>query len=358
MKWHKDLTLENAKLRRGQLQLAMYAQHLATGSTLYCRQIRAKTIKLYIKNVAAALALFGPLERDFRKDNPTDKSMCPTLAAVFKELERWEQMPNRREPFTVEMLDEWTKQVQNNRDSFFSRNAALADWFEIGLFTGSRLTEWAQESYNKNPESAKRNMYGDTAAFCLNDIRAQTISGALLRGADILSVPRDQLTKIWIKWHTQKNGMNGEEKLYVRNPLKGGRSMITPIHNVLRRFVSLQGATDVTTPLALYADGSKSRVMLITATDIEQVMRAVAAKLFKLNPRKAADKKMLQLWSAHSLRVGACVILHGLGFTESQIKHLLLWKSNAFMAYLRNISVLATHQNEAFDAVSAMPNFI
>ena len=79
-----------------------------------------------------------------------------------------------------------------------NRRAALEDWFLIGLFTGSRLTEWAQEAYNKNPESAKRNMYGDIAAFCLNDIRAQTESKALLFGADILSVPRVQLIKIWI----------------------------------------------------------------------------------------------------------------------------------------------------------------
>jgi hypothetical protein len=358
MMWDDDLTLETADLRRGQLQLAMYAQHLSTGSTLFCRQIRAKTIKLYVKNVAAALALFGPLERDFRKENPTETGLCPTLNAIFKEMERWEQMPNRREPFTIEMLDELLAQVKVNQESFLSKNAAMTDWLLIGLFTGSRLTEWAQEAYINDPDSPKCNLYGDTAAFCLPDVRAQTISGAMLFGATILSVPCEHIAKFWIRWRTQKNGENGEEKLYVRNRIKGGRNLITPMYNVLRRFVTLRGVTDTTTPLALYADSAQKRLYLITAADIENSMRTVAAKLFKLDPSKAADKKKLQLWSAHSLRVGACVILHGLGFTESQIKHLLRWKSNAFMAYLRNLSGLAEQQNQALDTAGAMPHFI
>lgn len=358
MRWDDNLELLDAPLRRGQLQLAMYAQHLATGSTLYCRQIRAKTIKLYIKNVASALALFGPYERDFRKDNPTDQGMCLTLNMIFKELERWEQMPDRREPFTVEMLNELEAQNLANKESFLSKQSALADWFLIGLFTGNRLTEWAQEAYQHDPAFPKRNLYGDTAAFCFNDVRAQTFSGQMLFGAAILTVTPDKIKKLWLKWRTQKNGENGEEKLYVPSTIKGGRTMITPMYNVLKRFAILRGTTDIHTPLALYADGAKTQVKLLTSSDIEDTMRKVAAKLFGLNPATAAGKKKLQLWSAHSLRVGACVILHGLGFTESQIKLLLRWKSNAFMAYLRNLAVLAAHQNEAIDMAGAVPNFV
>jgi hypothetical protein len=358
MMWDDNLELDEVELRRGQLQLAMYAQHLATGSTLFCRQIQAKTIKLYIKNVASALALFGPCPRDFRKDNPTDQGFCPLLNAVYKELERWEQMPNRREPFTVEMLNELEAQIAAGQDSFLSRKAALADWFLIGLFTGNRLTEWAQEACQHDPDYPKCNLYGDTAAFCYNDVRVQTFSGAILQGAAILSVTPDQIKKLWLKWRTQKNGENGEEKLYVHSMVKGGRNLITPMYNVLRRFALLRGTSDTTTPLALYSDGGKAHVRLITAANIEYAMRNVASKLFHLDKSKPADWKKLQLWSAHSLRVGACVILHGLGFTESQIKHLLRWKSNAFMAYLRNLSVLAAQQNAAMDTAEAVPNFL
>ena len=45
-------------------------------------------------------------------------------------------------------------------------------------------------------------------------------------------------------------------------------------------------------------------------------------------------------------RVGACVILYTLGFTDVQIQHLLRWKSLAFMEYLRNLSTTVIRQSQ------------
>ena len=66
------------------------------------------------------------------------------------------------------------------------------------------------------------------------------------------------------------------------------------------------------------------------------------------------DPKELARFSAHSLRVGACVILHAQGLTESQIQFILRWRSLAFMANLRNLMALSDRQNLAFNAF-AMP---
>ena len=68
------------------------------------------------------------------------------------------------------------------------------------------------------------------------------------------------------------------------------------------------------------------------------------------------DKKALQKWSAHSLRVGACVLLHATGFTPLDIQWLLRWRSMAFMAYLRNLAGLATRQHQALDKAAGMPH--
>ena len=84
-------------------------------------------------------------------------------------------------------------------------------------------------------------------------------------------------------------------------------------------------------------------------------MRRVAAQVYHLHPGKHA--KELQRWSTHSFRVGACILLHGMDFTPTQIKFLLRWKSDAFMVYLRNTAVLARQQHRAMDAAAAMPNF-
>jgi hypothetical protein len=85
-------------------------------------------------------------------------------------------------------------------------------------------------------------------------------------------------------------------------------------------------------------------------------MRRAAIHVYKLDPVR--DQAHINKWSAHSLRVGACVILHGMGFTDTQIQFLLRWRSNAFYVYLRNIAGLANKQNAAITDLSTMPHFI
>ena len=83
MNWTDNLLLEgDVDPQRGQLQLAMYAIHLSTGATIYCRQIKARTIELYVRDAASVLALFSG--RDFRKDNPADRHMGRLLAGVYR----------------------------------------------------------------------------------------------------------------------------------------------------------------------------------------------------------------------------------------------------------------------------------
>jgi hypothetical protein len=80
----------------------------------------------------------------------------------------------------------------------------------------------------------------------------------------------------------------------------------------------------------------------------------------RLQTRPVKDCEHLRKWSSHSLRVGACGILHGMGFTNSQIRLLLLrWRSDAFFDCLRNIAGLAFKQCRALHHdLSIMPNFV
>ena len=124
--------------------------------------------------------------------------------------------------------------------------------------------------------------------------------------------------------------------------------------DIVKRFARLVGIKSHV-PLCVYRhqDGS---IRYITASIIESTFRMAAAHVHKLDPVK--DCEHLRKWSAHSIRVGACVILHGMGFTETQIQFLLRWKSNAFFNYLRNILGLSYKQNRAFADLSVMPNFV
>ena len=83
-------------------------------------------------------------------------------------------------------------------------------------------------------------------------------------------------------------------------------------------------------------------------------MRLLASKVYHLHPVR--DLKDLRRWGTHSLRVGACVVLHAMGFLALDIQWILRWKSMAFVAYLHNIAILSTRQNRAFNRAQAMPH--
>lgn len=70
-------------------------------------------------------------------------------------------------------------------------------------------------------------------------------------------------------------------------------------------------------------------------------LRLMSKGSCKLWRRKfTRDAKELRCWGSHSLRVGACVGLHAVGFSPLDVQWMLQWRSLAFMACPRNIAVL------------------
>jgi hypothetical protein len=222
-----------------------------------------------------------------------------------------------------------------------------------------RLSEWAQHVGYYDPQFPMQNHltapHITTKALCPADLRSETESHRRYCGLDILSTPLLPIHKVWIKFRTQKNGHHGEERIFTRNP-SNGRCFVAAMYRSLLRLRALQ-LVDTTlsdvTPLSCYWDSASSSVRLIVATDIERFMRSIAVAVYDLHPVK--DKKALQKWSAHSLRVGACCLLHAMGFSPLDIQWLLRWRSNAFMAYLRNLAGLADRQHQALDRAASMP---
>jgi hypothetical protein len=336
------------------MQFALYAHYLASGNTLHCQSVKLSTIKKYMLNIAVFFKRFGKQERDFRMQDDKNTTLIPELTKLYAELQRWESVPDRREPFTLDMLDALCSLVASTQAPPDSDLAALQDWFTIGLFAGLRKSEWAQNAGTATMGSQQLNRFGDTQAFCVNDFRFELTNGKRVLGYAVLSEQADAVQKLRITFRTQKNGENGEEKLFARNEKPHGCCCVRAALRVLERFQRLRGNSDLTTPLGIYRS-TDGHCRLITSDLVEREMRNLAAKVYHLDPVK--DRVALQRWSCHSLRVGACVILHGKGFTESQIKFLLRWRSNAFMMYLRNLTVLSTGQNAAFTSVAEMPDF-
>ena len=70
---------------------------------------------------------------------------------------------------------------------------------------------------------------------------------------------------------------------------------------------------------------------------ITRVLRACAARFLKAD---MADE-VLKLHTPQSLRIGACVLLYEKGKSAVFIKDCLHWKSDTFMDYLRDTTIVA-----------------
>ena len=74
-----------------------------------------------------------------------------------------------------------------------------------------------------------------------------------------------------------------------------------------------------------------------------------AKKVYKIK-----NKKTLNLWSPHSIRVGACVLLQAAGKNSDFIQQRLRWLSDAYKVYLRNLPQLAQQHNTIVTNASAV----
>ena len=75
MKLDDDWLLEHQPQERANFQLAMYATHLATGSSLLCKTLKASTINSYLLDVATFIGCFRPI--DPRHVSAANKTIAP-----------------------------------------------------------------------------------------------------------------------------------------------------------------------------------------------------------------------------------------------------------------------------------------
>ena len=169
-----DWLLENQPQDRANVQLAMYATHLATGSTLHFRSIKASTIAAYLHDVATFLGRFRSIDPRFISS--TDTKLAPVISKVLEEQRRWESVPHRREPFTLELHKEIATLPTIALDDC-CLDAAMTNWTLCNLYAGCRGVEWAQTSSSQRYLSTfLRNRFQHAYAFTPADVLCFTDS--------------------------------------------------------------------------------------------------------------------------------------------------------------------------------------
>lgn len=315
--------------------MAAYVMALCQGETIKAIAIKSDTIRRYLCQAIMLSTQGTPQLVDPTKDTDGRRSLL--VQCVLDDHTRWESMPNRREPLTKAMVKAQFARCRKLRRGPLHIDSAMADWLALGLQTGYRRGEWAQES--ADPGKIVRNHLGLPRSAIITDFvfygpRRRQLPG----GPDqVISAA----ATVDIVWRTQKNRDNGQRLTFAANTADPELCPVAAALRIRRRAQQL--GLSVTAPLEQYrAKGTRT---LIHSNIIRRCLRRLAKYCYNLTRKEDLDR-----YTAHSIRVGACVALHVAGKSTDFIKAALRWKSDAFQMYLRNVVALAEQRNTAINA--------
>ena len=129
-----------------------------------------------------------------------------------------------------------------------------------------------------------------------------------------------------ITWHKQKNGNNGRHVTFG----KAVDAQLCPVLGAIRIDTRALHLNHRDVLLGVSDQGP------ISDKQVEKQLRAAATSVYGYTKEEAHQK-----FTSHSIRVGACVLLHEARRTVTFIKDRLRWKSESFMKYLRDTARLA-----------------
>jgi hypothetical protein len=320
--------------------LASYLQHMAI--TPYNKAGALRTTDTLQKFVTAAAtfltrvmdALFS-LERNTSGKVITDPIIAQRLAFFRK----WDKIKPKREPYTLEMFQTFQGQVAkqeslNPKIAFLDLHSLVYDTQILGIFTGSRVSEYAQSKGKRSMVSRVPARPGTKAtsakavAFVASDFEFLSASGRTVAHTTLFHSP-DAATQLNITFRHDKSGRSYTTRKYGK-----GNAWMCPIRAAIRllhRAHILRIPSH--DPICAYQKTGTSGHKWLLSREVTDTMRRICLATYK-DPEHFLHKHV-ERFSSHSNRVTAAVALSQTGMSIDDIAQRLRWKPPSMAFYLR-----------------------
>ena len=265
------------------------------------------------------------------------------IQGLLDEQERWETMKDKKDPIDLAMIEFLISIAKDT--NLCSSEQAIADWMILGLHTGFRRNEYAQDiNFLNKTRTYERAKDNKARAFILSDFEFRKTK--TIRHNNHPNVKITDAQYVFITWRWQKNGDNGQKIPFAKNNDFPDLCPVRAALRIRKRAQILKVPHDH--PIGFFkTPTSKStqrhplshKFHFITNTLIRADLRHAAQKVHKITNLKDLEK-----YSSRSVRIGACVALHMAGTLPPEIQQRLRWRSDTFKDYLRNIPYLADDQ--------------
>jgi len=178
-------------------------------------------------------------------------------------------------------------------------------------------------------------------AFIVNDFQFIDVTGQVITELSDASI--DVVDRVRITWRVKQNHQNNQK---ITLSCDKTNPTICPVLAALRLVLRARRLSQPdSTPVACYL--KKDAMAYLTGSRIALHFQAAARAV---RPNISKDDE--QRYSAHSMRVWACVLLDEAGKSPDYIKKRLCWMGDSFRMYLRDTHVIQDQHREALRASS------
>jgi hypothetical protein len=216
----------------------------------------------------------------------------------------------------------------------------LFDVMALGRYIGPRLSKYAQTTQDKVDHHTYPSGKMVIKAFIANNFIFYDEKKRVVKDLNDDSLQQARFVKI--TWRIQKKHHNGQS---INLTAEIDRLKIFPVRSAMQLVLwakRLNQPDDM--PLAVYRT-KKGKVIYLTGNKITELLQKAVEEV---RPNTTPDA--LNRYSAHSLRIWACVLLDEAGMLPDYIKKRLRWLGDSFRMYLRDTAII---QHQHVDALLA-----
>jgi hypothetical protein len=266
--------------------------------------------------------------------------MHPYIREMLSQRDAWFVPRPRKEPFTMDMFQVLSQSLSSRKDrlaTFLSKESAVFDWTRLGLFTGSRVSEYAQTRlragirFNTIPKTTDAGTWaGQALAFIRADFTFYSASHELIPLANLAAFHRQgRIISIHIRFRFDKSPTN----FSIRKFQTTKDSILDPVAaavSCVYRADLLKSPADE--PIGVYFDTRKG-LSFLRDYHVSKVMRQACIWAYP-NPAHQLRVNILCI-VPHSNRITAAVALKLGGATDDEIAFRLRWHISSVPTYLR-----------------------
>jgi hypothetical protein len=269
------------------------------------------------------------------------KKVCmhPYIREQLAQRAAWSQPKPRKAPFTLEMFQALAAYLQSQPDAvdcFLTKEYAVYDWTRLGLFTGSRVSEYAQTRlkagvrYNTIPSTTDAGIWaGQSLAFIREDFTFYTQAHEAVALATIHSTYlTGVVAKVHIRFRFDKSPRNFSFRKF--------RSTNDPILDPVSAAVSCIHRADLLRIPAWEPIGAFGTVSCCSFLRDYHITRIMQKSCIWAYPNPQHEMRLqIKCIVPHSNRITAAVALKLGGALDEEIAFRLRWHLSSVPTYLR-----------------------